>query len=322
MTEFTLRRIAMVGFGEAGSILGEELAAADREVVAYDILLDAPASRGAILEKARRAGVQTADSLNAAVADADLVISAVTAASSAAVASGAGKAMRAGQIFLDINSCSPETKRSNAAAVQSSGADYVEAAVMAPVPPQRLKVPMLLGGPRATDLAPVLRALGMNATFIAAEIGVASAVKMCRSVVIKGLEALAVESMLAARRFGAEQEVLASLQGTFPQMGWQDKLPDYLISRVAEHGRRRAAEMREVAHTLEGVGIEPTMALATAARQDALMDEMAAKGLSYAHGRPFSWRVLADALVVPATERPAKEPPAGAAGASSDESNR
>jgi 3-hydroxyisobutyrate dehydrogenase-like beta-hydroxyacid dehydrogenase len=296
MSEITLRRIAMVGFGEAGSILGEELAAADREVVTYDILLDAPASRAAMLEKARRAGVHTADSLNAAVEDADLVISAVTAASSAAVAQGAGKAMRAGQIFLDINSCAPATKRSNAEAVQSSGADYVEAAVMAPVPPQRLKVPMLLGGRRATELEPVLRALGMNATFIAAEIGVASAVKMCRSVLIKGLEALAVESMLAARRFGAEKEVLASLQGTFPQMGWQDKLPDYLISRVAEHGRRRAAEMREVAHTLEEVGIEPTMARATAARQDALMDEMAAHGLSYPHGQSFSWRWLADAL--------------------------
>jgi 3-hydroxyisobutyrate dehydrogenase-like beta-hydroxyacid dehydrogenase len=314
MTEFTLRRIAVVGFGEAGSILGEDLSAADREVCTYDILLDAPASRGPLLEKARRADVQTADSLKAAVADADLVISAVTAASSAAVAQDAGKAMHAGQIFLDINSCSPETKRSNAAAVQISGADYVEAAVMAPVPPQRLKVPMLLGGHRASDLAPVLRALGMNATFISAEIGVASAVKMCRSVVIKGLEALALESMLAARRFGAEQEVLASLQGTFPQMGWQDKLPDYLISRVAEHGRRRAAEMREVAHTLQEVGIEPTMALATAARQDALIDEMAAKGLSYAHGRPFSWRELADELAVPAA--------GAAAGASPGEPNR
>ena len=313
MTEFTLRRIAVVGFGEAGSILGEDLSAADREVCTYDILLDAPASRGPLLEKARRADVQTADSLKAAVADADLVISAVTAASSAAVAQDAGKAMHAGQIFLDINSCSPETKRSNAAAVQISGADYVEAAVMAPVPPQRLKVPMLLGGHRASDLAPVLRALGMNATFIDAEIGVASAVKMCRSVVIKGLEALAVESMLAARRFGAEQEVLASLQGTFPQMGWQDKLPDYLISRVAEHGRRRAAEMREVAHTLQEVGIEPTMALATAVRQDALIDEMVAKGLSYAHGQAFSWRALADALVPVAD---------AATGASPGESNR
>jgi 3-hydroxyisobutyrate dehydrogenase-like beta-hydroxyacid dehydrogenase len=296
MDAISVRKIAMVGFGEAGSILGADLAATGREVVTYDILLDAPAFRAAMLEKASRAGVQTADSFNAAVEDADLIISAVTASSSADVAQSASKALRAGQIFLDINSCSPATKHSNSGTVQGSGADYVEAAVMAPVPPQRLKVPMLLGGRRAAEVAPALTALGMNATFLSDEIGVASAVKMCRSVVIKGLEALAVESMLAARRFGAEKEVLASLQGTFPQMGWQDKLPDYLISRVAEHGRRRAAEMREVAHTLEDVGVAPMMALATAARQDWVIDAMKAHGVKYPHGEQFSWRWLADAL--------------------------
>src|SRR6267143_190832 len=117
------------------------------------------------------------------------------------------------------------------------------------------------------ELAIALKAIGMNTMAIADEIGVASAVKMCRSIVIKGLEALALESMLAARRFGAEREVLESLNGTFPSMGWTGQLPDYLVSRAAEHGRRRAAEMREVARTLEDVGVEPTMALATAARQ-------------------------------------------------------
>ena len=297
MSEQVLRRIALVGFGEAGSILGADWAAAGREVVTYDILLTAPAARPSVLEKAARARVATADSLAAAARDADLIVSAVTASSSAAVAASAGQVLRAGQVFLDINSCSPDTKRANAAAVERSGADYVEAAVMAPVPPQRLKVPMLLGGRRAQELAPALQALGLNVSFIAAAIGVASAVKMCRSVVIKGLEALAVESLLAARRFGAENEVLASLQGTFPQMGWQEKLPDYLISRVAEHGRRRAAEMREVAHTLESVGVEPTMARATALRHDALIDAMAAHGVAYPHGQPFSWRWLADELV-------------------------
>lgn len=294
--ELTLRRLALVGFGEAGSILGEDLAAAGCEVVTYDILLDSPTGRAAMLAKASRAKVTPADTLKAAVQGADLVISAVTASASPEVARDAGAAMHAGQVFLDINSCSPATKRTNAENVQRSGADYVESAVMAPVPPQRLKVPMLLGGPRAAQLAPALQALGMNATAISEQIGVASAVKMCRSIVIKGLEALTVESMLAARRFGAEKEVLASLQGTFPQMGWLDKLPDYLVSRVAEHGRRRAAEMREVAHTLEDVGMVPTMALATAARQDWLIDAMQAHGLEYPHGAAFSWRALADAL--------------------------
>jgi 3-hydroxyisobutyrate dehydrogenase-like beta-hydroxyacid dehydrogenase len=167
---------------------------------------------------------------------------------------------------------------------------------MAPVPPQRLAVPMLLGGRRAAALAPALKALGMNATVAAEEIGTASAIKMCRSIMIKGIEALVVESMLAARRFGAEDAVLASLDRTFPQMGWKAELPDYLMSRVAEHGRRRAAEMREVACTLEEVGLAPTMASATALRHDALVDAMAAAGIAYPKEGKFSWRVLADAL--------------------------
>ena len=296
MSESGVRKIAMIGFGEAGSILATDLAAAGREVATFDILFDATATRGPMLEKARHAGVRGATSFDEAVRGADLVVSAVTASSSHEVAGSAGKVLRAGQTFLDINSCSPASKRANAQLLQGSGADYVEAAVMAPVPPQRLKVPMLLGGRRAKELAVQLNALGMSATAISEDIGVASAVKMCRSVVIKGLEALTVESLLAARRFGAEREVLTSLQATFPQMGWLDKLPDYLVSRVAEHGRRRAAEMREVGHTLEDIGMDPLMALATAARQDWLVDAMAARGIRYPHGEPFSWRWLADSV--------------------------
>jgi len=292
----SLRTAAVIGFGEAGSILGAGLVAAGLEVSTYDILLDSPSARDAMSAKARTNKVRAAADIASAVAGVDLVLSAVTAGSSAQVALEAAKSLRAGQIFLDINSCSPATKRGNAQAVERSGADYIEAAVMAPVPPQRMKVPMLLGGRRATEVSAALRKLGMNATPIADRVGVASAVKMCRSVMIKGIEALAVESLLAARRFGAEEEVLASLNGTFPSMGWLETLPDYLVSRAAEHGRRRAAEMREVAETLKDVGMEPTMSLATAARQDWLIDAMAEHGVAYPRDRPFSWRALADAL--------------------------
>jgi 3-hydroxyisobutyrate dehydrogenase-like beta-hydroxyacid dehydrogenase len=292
-----LCKFALIGFGEAGSILGADLATAGREVVMYDILLDSPGGRAAMLDRAQRAKVRVAGSFDDAVVGAQVVISAVTASSSAEVAAKAGRTLRAGQVLLDINSVSPAKKVSNAAVVEAAGADYVEAAVMAPVPPQRLRVPMLLGGKRAGVLAEELRSVGMNTTALSDRIGVASAVKMCRSVVIKGLEALAVESMLAARRFGAEREVLESLNGTFPSMGWTDKLPDYLISRVAEHGRRRASEMREVAHTLEDVDVDPMMALATAARQDWLIDAMGAAGIAYSSlSSPFSWRELVDKL--------------------------
>jgi len=292
-----LRRFALIGFGEAGSILAEDLASAGFEVVMYDILLEAPESRQRMLDKAQRVHVRAAATFSDAVAQAQVVISAVTAASSGDVASKAAGVLRAGQVMLDINSVSPAKKQSNASLVEASGADYVESAVMAPVPPQRLKVPMLLGGRRAATLAEELRKIGMNTTALSDQIGVASAVKMCRSVIIKGLESLAVEAMLAARRFGAEHEVLESLNGTFPSMGWTGRLPDYLISRVSEHGRRRAAEMREVARTLEDVGVDPLMALATAARQDWVIDAMAAKGITYdSLSEPFSWRELVDAL--------------------------
>jgi len=293
-----LQRFALIGFGEAGSILGEDLAAAGHAVAMYDVLLDSPSSRTQMRERAQRVSVRAADTFEDAVAAAQVVISAVTAASSADVAAQAAAVLRAGQVLLDINSVSPAKKLSNAALVEAAGADYVEAAVMAPVLPQRLRVPMLLGGRRAAAVAEQLRDVGMNATALSDKIGVASAVKMCRSIVIKGLEALTLESMLAARQFGAEQEVLESLNGTFPSMGWTGKLPDYLISRVAEHGRRRAAEMHEVARTLEDVGVEPaTMSVATAQRQEWLVDAMVERGIAYAElGEVFSWRALVDAL--------------------------
>lgn len=296
-----LQRITLIGFGEAGSILGADLVVAGCDVTMYDILLDDASARPAMLAKAERAHVRVADSFAAAVSGAELVISAVTASSSGDVAALGGRHLRADQVFLDINSVSPGKKQASARAVESSGADYVESAVMAPVPPHRLKVPMLLGGARAEQVAVQLLRLGMSAKVIGSEIGVASAVKMCRSVIIKGIESLAVESMLAARHFGAEEQVLASLAQTFPDMGWDKELPDYLISRVAEHGRRRAAEMREVARTLEDAGFESTMASAIAVRQDKLIDAMEYGGLSYSNDETFSWRRLADALAARAT---------------------
>ncbi|MEP7246116.1 MAG: DUF1932 domain-containing protein [Gammaproteobacteria bacterium] len=291
-----LRRIAVIGFGEAGSILAADLVVAGCEVATFDILLNEPQAGAVMRAKAERAHVRATESLGGALVDADLVISAVTASSSGDVATLAARSLHRGQIFLDINSVSPAKKKSSCHTVEGSGADYIEAAVMAPLPPQRLKVPMLLGGARAAAVAPALLRLGMNTKAISTQIGIASAVKMCRSVVIKGIEALAVESMLAARHFGAEDQVLASLNQTFPGIGWDRQLPDYLISRVAEHGRRRAAEMREVARTLEDVGIEPTMAAATAVRQDKFSDAMEAAGVSYRQDEEFSWRALVDML--------------------------
>jgi 3-hydroxyisobutyrate dehydrogenase-like beta-hydroxyacid dehydrogenase len=119
---------------------------------------------------------------------------------------------------------------------------------------------------------------------------------MCRSVLIKGLEALTIECLFAARKYGAEDAVLESLAATYPGMGWKDRLPDYLISRVAEHGQRRAAELREVAQTLQEVAVEPSMALAAAHCQEELAHELAESDFPLPSADQFSWRLLADAL--------------------------
>jgi 3-hydroxyisobutyrate dehydrogenase-like beta-hydroxyacid dehydrogenase len=289
--------IAIIGFGEAGGVLGAELAKKNVAVRTYDILLDDPAARDAMRKKAAAARVTAAASHAEAVNGADLVISAVTAASAVDVANTFGPHGTKGKVFLDLNSISPEAKRANARAVETSGADYVEAAVMAAVPPKKLKVPMLLGGPRAKEVSAALNAMGFDTEAVADRVGVASAIKMCRSVMIKGLEALTLECLMGARRYGAEQEVLASIHGTFPSMGWDKDLPNYLISRIAEHGRRRAAEMREVAATLTDGGIEPRMSANTAKLHDWFVDALAAAGAAWKADGAFDWKRAVDALL-------------------------
>jgi 3-hydroxyisobutyrate dehydrogenase-like beta-hydroxyacid dehydrogenase len=298
-----VRKISLIGFGEVGGIFGHDFAIAGLGVSVFDILLNEEPSRSAMLAKAQGANVRSCDSLEEALRGADLVISAVTASSAADAARSAAPFLSNGQIYLDINSVSPDTKISIARSVGDSPATFVEAAVMAPVSPQRLKVPMLLGGAAAATVAVRLNAIGMNVKPISERVGVASAIKMCRSIIIKGLEAITVESLLTARRYGAEKQVLDSLAATYPAMGWDGALPDYLISRVAEHGKRRAAEMREAAQAVADAGLEPFTALATAQRQDWLAQTIAKFSLAVPKNEKFAWQELADAIAEAASPR-------------------
>ena len=288
-------RIALIGFGEVGSLFARELMATGRHSVAvYDILFDtAPGT--AMKDRARVLNAVPCPTAAEAAKDALVVISAVTATSAADVAREAGDYLKPGQFFLDINSVSPETKRGDEALVAKSGADYVEAAVMAPVALYGIKVPMLLGGRRAVALAEILNPSGFRMTPVAETVGQASAIKMCRSVFIKGIEALAVEGFLAARRYGVEDKVIASLDETFPSLDWE-KQAGYLISRVLEHGRRRAAEMRESAETIAAAGIEPLMTLATARRHDWFADRVA-ENPSLKSAPQAEWRASLDVIL-------------------------
>jgi 3-hydroxyisobutyrate dehydrogenase-like beta-hydroxyacid dehydrogenase len=264
--------IAFIGFGEAGQtisrgLLGESGCA----IRAYDILFDEAADGGTLARVAQSLGVGVAQDHADAVRGASLVVLAVTASSSLEAARACLPALATDQLVLDINSVSPQRKIDTAALIAPTGAAYVDVAVMAPVAPYLHKVPCLIGGPGAAALAPRAAALGMKMDFVSAEVGQASAIKMFRSIVVKGLESILVESMVAASEYGVEDRVLASLQKTFPGIEWE-KLAGYMIERVVSHGKRRAAEMREVAATLEGIGLEPIMAAASASRQQWVAD--------------------------------------------------
>lgn len=284
--------IALVGYGEVGKIFAAELIARGARVSFFDILLADEQAGAAMRAHAASLGATACDTLAAALDGAQLAISAVTASSTLAVAEEAAKSIRPGQFFLDLNSASPTTKQTSARLIDAAGGYYVEAAVMGSVPPYGIKVPIILGGSKREALARLLAPADMRMELGVAEVGVASAVKMCRSIMIKGLEALTVECMLTARRYGVEDQVLASLDETYPGMDWQ-KEADYLVSRVVQHGRRRAAEMREVARTVEEVGMQPLLAAPTALRQDWMADLVSAGTVTKTEK---SWRKVADAI--------------------------
>jgi 3-hydroxyisobutyrate dehydrogenase-like beta-hydroxyacid dehydrogenase len=294
-----MMKTALIGYGEVGRILAEDLRAQGLAVTAFDIKLSGELGEP-MREHALRHGVTLGTSHAQTVRGAELVISAVTASQAVQVAEDCAAGLAAGGFFLDFNSASPGAKIRAAGIVQAAGALYVEGAVMTSVPPYRIKVPLLLGGPDAAVLMPQLNAIGFAAKVASDRLGVASATKMCRSVMIKGLEAMVIESFTTARHYGVEDAVIASLHETFPGIDWE-KQAAYFFQRVIEHGRRRSEEVREVAVTVQEAGLTPWSAAGTAERQ-AWVADLADAGLFGARGtkdfaRSADWRVEADRIL-------------------------
>jgi 3-hydroxyisobutyrate dehydrogenase-like beta-hydroxyacid dehydrogenase len=262
--------VCFIGFGEAGQVLAAGLRDAGvNTVAAWDILF--PSADGERLrEAADRIGVRRGTSVGDAVRDADLIVAAVTAASSLDAAEQAKPFLRSDQYFLDINSVSPGRKQETARAMDGF-ARYVDVAVMAPVYPARHQTPALLAGPHAASLEPILTGLDMRVSVAGSDIGAAAAIKMVRSVMVKGLEALTLECFLAARRAGVEDQIFASLDKSYPGLDWRKQL-EYNLERMANHGIRRAHEMEEVADTLRELGIDAHMTAGTIRRQQEMGD--------------------------------------------------
>ena len=138
--------------------------------------------------------------------------------------------------------------------------------MIAPIHPARHKTPLLIAGPHAEAIAPLLEEMEMKLKIVSPDTGKAAAIKMIRSVMIKGIEALTLECYLAASRAGLLDEVLVSMKNNYPALDFE-KMGDYNIERMASHGERRAAEMEESAVTLRELGLDPLMVEATVKRQ-------------------------------------------------------
>lgn len=281
-----------VGFGEAGYYIAKGLREAGlAHTFAFDI------DTG---QKVRKRACETGTNLvqsNAALAEAcDVIFCVVTADQAAKASEQTAPHLGPRHYYADLNSVSPQMKQRIGETISAAGANFVEAAIMAPVPPQGHMVPMLLGGEAAPSFVELLAPFGMRMEVVSTDqIGRAAAVKMFRSIVYKGLEALIFECVLGASHYGAEPRVFASLNQSFPGMDFQ-KLADYMVGRVVVHGERRAREMEEVANTLRELGVEPIMAQATVRR----MDWAAGLGLREKFGGDFpkSYREVLSVLAI------------------------
>lgn len=257
-------KIAFIGYGEAARSFTDSLAqkASVEILAAYDICQDESMAAAATSR-----GLRFESEIGRAISGADWIISAVTADRSLEAAQSAADHLRQGQLFIDINSVSPGRKKQAAAVVTARNAGYLDMAVMAPVNPRGHATPILIAGPSANLLRADFDALGFRFEIIGDEIGAATAIKMVRSMFVKGLEALTVETLMAAAAAGCFDRVVNSLAETFPGLGWPDNAR-YMFERTLRHGARRAAEMRESAVTYDELGFVGALAAKIADVQD------------------------------------------------------
>ena len=290
-------RIGFLGFGEVGQRFAADLRAADAnlELSTFDLLLHQAAAGDAMRRHASTQHVALTADAGMLASASSLIFSAVTADHTLDAARSLASRPLADAWVIDVNSAAPQTKIECAKVVREAGGRYVEAAVMTSVPPHGIRVPMLLGGEHGAAAEKLLRELGFKAETVSPDLGVASAIKLCRSVIIKGLESLVIESFTAARSLGVEKQVLASLQETYPQFDWE-KQGDYLFSRVIQHGKRRAEEMRASAEMVSGTTIGGIAAKAIALRQDSIA-ALRALGIFDDPMTLKPWRERADEMI-------------------------
>jgi 3-hydroxyisobutyrate dehydrogenase-like beta-hydroxyacid dehydrogenase len=295
-------KLCFIGFGEAAEAFWSGMDHGPvASVQSFDSLTEAPGTPAQLAMQKRCDALQVPVCANLATAvnDADVVISVVTADQAYAVAEAAAPLLTRGALFLDCNSCAPQTKQASARAIEAAGGRYVDVAVMAPVNPGKNRTPLLLSGSHTEQAKGVLDALAMNPTIEPGPVGTASSVKMVRSIMVKGMEALFAECVLAGRLAGVDTQVLASLEHSHPGFDWT-KRAGYNLERMTQHGLRRASEMEEVCHFLNHLGIEEPLSASTVRWQNRL-------GYSGIVAEPANYAVTPDAMIKTFQLTPMKE---------------
>ncbi|MGY4235897.1 3-hydroxyisobutyrate dehydrogenase-like beta-hydroxyacid dehydrogenase [Bradyrhizobium sp. USDA 4449] len=257
-------RLGLVGYGEIGSTLGKGLREAGlQEVFCYDKYAFNGPYAELIQERAKAAGVTLVKS-NKELADAaELIFSVTPGSASLESADAFAPFITDRHTFLDFASATPKIKKSVAAKLASSGALLGDGSIEG-TPLHGYSMRMLSSGPAGERVRDWLVPWGMQIEFTGPVLGTASGIKIIRSVLIKGIEALTDEMLLAARQYGIDEVVLASASKTLARP-FMDTVHSLTPSGVI-HAKRRAEELEMSADAVADAGVEPIMARAIAAR--------------------------------------------------------
>lgn len=262
-----IKTVALLGLGEAGTAIAKGLAEhwrgddASRRILAVDIAQKDNVRGPAITERARKIGVEIDDRCTEALAAADFVISVVTGVEAKNAAEAAKRFLRPGTLYCDVNTLTGKQKADIASTVEAAGIDYVDIAAMGGFATYGHRAPFVLSGPAAERAAAWMRPQGFNVSVMSDRAGDSSSVKIIRSIMVKGLEALGVECMVAAQRAGLTDEVLACF-ADIDDRTFAGMVKSLTASHV-NHAKRRMEEVDKVMENLAELGIEPVMSSAT-----------------------------------------------------------
>jgi 3-hydroxyisobutyrate dehydrogenase-like beta-hydroxyacid dehydrogenase len=261
-----------IGFGEAAFHIASGLREDGlQEIFAYDAMGEDPVMGPKIQQRLQTAGVRGAASLQELIRSSRFILCATSAKVALGIAEEAASHLTADHVYVDLNSGSPKLKQQISRIVEEAGARFVDGAVMESVPPYRHKVPILASGTGAADFRAAFESYGMNITVIEGQAGSSSAVKMVRSIFMKGFSALLLETLAAAYRSGIEKEIMASIGRSLTSRPFEE-FANLLLTRTAIHAERRVTEMSEVLETLADLELDDTMSKATRSKLQSLVD--------------------------------------------------